>query len=279
MKKTKTCFVIMGYGVKTNFDTGRDLDLDKTYKNIIKPAAEAAGLECKRADEIKHSGIIDVPMYRELINADVVIADLSTSNSNAFYELGVRHALRPQTTIAIAENNLKPPFDVNHTVIHKYEHLGTDIGYSEVLRFKKELTETIEEVLKTQDIDSPVYTYLNNLKPPILESVEDNKAAINNKESNKTLSEIIEKAIKHMNEDEFTEAKTMFKYANEIDPNNEYILQKLTLATYKSKSPTHVKALNSALEIMDLLNFETTNNPETLGLAGAIYKRLWEELK
>ena len=54
-------------------------------------------------------------MYNQLITADVVIADLSTNNPNAFYELGVRHALRPKTTIVIAENELKPPFDVNHT--------------------------------------------------------------------------------------------------------------------------------------------------------------------
>jgi hypothetical protein len=73
----QTCFVVMGFGKKTDFQTGRVLDLDKTYKYIIKPAVAAAGLECVRADEIKHSGIIDVPMYEQLLNADVVVADLS----------------------------------------------------------------------------------------------------------------------------------------------------------------------------------------------------------
>jgi hypothetical protein len=68
----------MGFGKKTDFETGRALDLDRTYRNIIKPAVIAAGLECIRADEIKHSGPIDVPMYEQLLNADVVVADLST---------------------------------------------------------------------------------------------------------------------------------------------------------------------------------------------------------
>ena len=86
---TRTCFVVMGFGKKTDFETGRTLDLDKSYRNIIKPAVEAAGLKCIRADEIVHSGLIDVPMYEQLLNADVVVADLSTSNKNAFYELGV----------------------------------------------------------------------------------------------------------------------------------------------------------------------------------------------
>ena len=38
-----SCFVIMGYGKKTDFKQNKSFDLDKTYRNIIKPAAEAAG--------------------------------------------------------------------------------------------------------------------------------------------------------------------------------------------------------------------------------------------
>jgi hypothetical protein len=38
-----SCFVIMGYGKKTDFKQNRSFDLDKTYRNIIKPAAQAAG--------------------------------------------------------------------------------------------------------------------------------------------------------------------------------------------------------------------------------------------
>jgi hypothetical protein len=95
MPDKKTCFVVMGFGKKTDFQTSRVLDLDKSYEYIIKPAATEAGLECQRADEIVHSGPIDTPMYEQLLMADVVVADVSTSNCNAFYELGVRHALRP----------------------------------------------------------------------------------------------------------------------------------------------------------------------------------------
>src|SRR5215210_8193044 len=93
------CFVVMGFGIKTDYATGRKLDLNKSYRLLIKPVIESKGLECVRADEIRHSGLIDVPMYQELLKADVVIADLSTANANAFYELGIRHALCPRTTI------------------------------------------------------------------------------------------------------------------------------------------------------------------------------------
>ena len=108
-----TCFVVMGFGKKTDFETGRVLDLDQSYLSLIKPAVEAARLKCIRADEIVHSGLIDVPMYEQLLKADVVVADISTSNRNAVYELGVRHALRPYTTVIIAEEQMmKSPFSI-----------------------------------------------------------------------------------------------------------------------------------------------------------------------
>jgi len=67
---SRTCFVVMGCGKKTDYQSGRVLDLDKSYQYIIKPAAEHAGLDCKRADEIIHSGLIDVPMFRQLLSAE-----------------------------------------------------------------------------------------------------------------------------------------------------------------------------------------------------------------
>src|SRR5437763_6253966 len=159
----KTCFVVMGFGKKTDFETGRVLDLDKSYKNMIKPAVEAAGLTCIRADEIVHSGMIDVPMYEQLLNADVVVADLSTSNKNALYELGVRHALRPFTTIVVAEDGIKAfPFDVNRVLIRQYHHLGEDIGFGEVKRFSEQLTNAIREIMSKdpRDKDSPIYSVI-----------------------------------------------------------------------------------------------------------------------
>jgi hypothetical protein len=107
--RKKRCFVVMGFGQKTDFATGRTLDLNYSYRALIKPVVEEVGLECVRADEILHSGVIDVPMYQQLLLADVVVADISTSNPNAIYELGVRHALRPRTTIVISESYVDAP--------------------------------------------------------------------------------------------------------------------------------------------------------------------------
>ena len=160
----KTCFVVMGFGEKVDLATGRKLNLNASYQNLIKPTVEAAGLKCERADEIQHSGNINVPMYERLLTADLVIADLSTSNNNAFYELGVRHALRPYTTIIIAENEFNFPFDIAQIAVRKYKHLGDDIGVSEARRFCGELEAAIKEILSQPKDDSPVYIFLNRLR-------------------------------------------------------------------------------------------------------------------
>src|SRR5207245_1329221 len=84
----KTCFVVMGFGEKTDFQSNpqRVLDLNRTFEDIIQPAVIAAGLDCIRADKIIHSTVIDKPMYDNLLEADLVLADLSTSTANAIYE-------------------------------------------------------------------------------------------------------------------------------------------------------------------------------------------------
>src|SRR6202035_3376519 len=160
------CFVIMGFGQKTDLATGRVLDLDKSYRNIIKPAVTGAGYECIRADEIQHSGVIDVPMYEMLFAADLVVADLSTSNLNAIFELGVRHALKPRATIIIAEEQFRNPFDINHIVMRHYVHLGTDIGFDETMRMRQDLQDLAAALKSSKAVDSPVYTVLSDLQQP-----------------------------------------------------------------------------------------------------------------
>lgn len=267
----KTCFVVMGYGKKTDYKRGRTIDLDKTYNNILKPLIEELGMECVRSDEIIHSGIIDKPMFNQLISADIVIADISTYNPNAFYELGVRHALKPYTTIIISEDKLEYPFDIQHSVIYKYEHLGKDIGYSEVIRFKAELNQLLKTILSNPQTDSPVYTYIESLQPPVLKDIDESSHNAKN-----ALRYVIDSGEEALSKSNFIEAKSFFNKALEIDKNNSYILQRLILSTYKSKYPTEKDSLIEALDMIENLSPNTSNDPETLGLASSINKRLWD---
>ena len=59
-------------------------------------------------------------------------------------------------------------------------------------------------------------------------------------------------------------------------PGDPFIVQQLALATYKGKQPDQKSALAEARNILSELKPRTTNDPETLGIWGAIHKRLWE---
>lgn len=308
MRDTKTssngqrrCFVVMGFGTKTDYATGRKLDLNKSYRLLIKPVVEEKGLVCIRADEIRHSGSIDVPMYRELLKADVVIADLSTANVNAFYELGIRHALRPHTTIVISEDKLAYPFDLNHINITSYTHLGEGIEYEEVERFRKVLGDTLQTVLDSKEPDSPVYTFLDGLNPPTLEEqvkrtvrildeaeeheeeggvkVLKRKAKV---KEDQTLALLIEQGEAAIDNKEFSKARKLFDSAlligseGNYSKNDPYLIHRLALATYKSQKPDAITALGDALKLLGHIDLDHTNDPETVTLAGAIEKKYYE---
>lgn len=299
-KEKKRCFVVMGFGKKIDFATGRTINLDYSYNALIRPVVESKGLDCIRADEIRYSGSIDIPMYQELLTADIVIADLSTANTNAVYELGLRHALRPRTTIVISEQQLSYPFDLSHIFITRYTTLGESIDYFEVIRFQKILGELIDNVLNNDATDSPVYTFLNNLIPPSLKEQakkvtkevtdaikainENNEPANKKSEQNQTLSLLVKQGEEAINARNFELAKSLFNSTIEISKSNSpdnvlsynpYLIQRLALATYKAKQPDELSALLDAINILNELELTHTNDTETVALAGKIEKRLY----
>jgi tetratricopeptide (TPR) repeat protein len=287
---TKTCFVVMGFGTKTDYTKPKAFNLDKTYRNIIKPAALAAGLDCIRADEIVHSGNINVPMYEQLLNADVVVADVSTYNCNAFYELGVRHALRPHTTIIISEDGLTFPFDVGQIAIRKYHHLGEGIDYDEVERMKAELSAAMKIIAEKSSDDSPVYTFLKDLRPPMMAKAEAIAAASASlsfappaatapQANNPTISILMQQAEDALENNNFIVARALLADLYGKMPNDVYILQKLALATYKAKLPAEMEALEDARKLLARLNPEDSTDTETLGLLQAVHKRMWNLAK
>jgi hypothetical protein len=271
----------MGFGKKTDYPTGRILDLDKSYRNIIKPAAKAAGYDCTRADEIQHAGNINVPMYEQLLTADVVIADVSTYNPNAFYELGVRHALKPYTTITIAEDKLEFPFDIKQNAIRKYHHLGEGIDSEEVDRMRSELRDAIEIVGRKATCDSPVYTFLHDLLPPSLKKKAQARSVAFAAPKAEPASQLTVRTLMDQTEaafqrDDFVTARSLLAVVRTMLPTDAYVAQRLALATYKSKLPTPDAALQDAAEIIESLKPATSTDSETLGLYGAVHKRFWE---
>jgi hypothetical protein len=272
-----TCFVVQGFGKKTDFESGRVLDLDSSYE-VIKEAVEAAGYDCVRADEIQQSGHIERAMYEQLFAADLVIADLSTSNVNAFFELGVRYALRPYTTIVIAEDQINFPFDVNHIPIRTYKHLGDDIGRKEAIRFANDLTALIQAIDgNVPKSDSPVFTFLPTIEPPAQGDVRGVDVGSSADEySGRSLNDLKAGAKEAMLASAFGRAIPLWSEVREQGPKDDYVVQQLALATYKAEQPSKVAALKAAKEILEALWPCESLDPETLGLWAAVNKRLYD---
>jgi hypothetical protein len=105
------CFVLMPFGKKMDA-AGRVTNFDSVYAKIIAPAVERAGLEPIRADEEKIGGAIHKPMFERLMLCHYAVADITGANPNVFYELGIRHAMRPRSTVIVFGEGTVLPFDI-----------------------------------------------------------------------------------------------------------------------------------------------------------------------
>lgn len=79
---------------------------------------------------------------------------------------------------------------------------------------------------------------------------------------------------------DFLKAKFLLEIIHaEIAPRDTYVVQQWALVTYKSKYPDELKALQEARTILESLDPLRSNNAETLGLWGAVHKRIFEITK
>ena len=155
----KKCFVIMPFGEKTDLD-GKPINFDKIYTDFIKDAVSELGIECVRCDEIAETGWIHSKMFKHIFEADVAVVDITSLNPNVFYELGIRHALNKHVTVLIRKTGTPAPFNIQGFQMLEYNPENAE----SILNGKTRICEFIRNGLASEDIDSPVYEVLDNLK-------------------------------------------------------------------------------------------------------------------
>src|SRR5689334_1444473 len=87
---------------------GKDRSIERRHSDMLLHAVIKQALEkppfsytVKRADQDADPGMIGDRVITDIINAELVVADLTDLNPNAFYELGIRHSTeRPTIHIA-----------------------------------------------------------------------------------------------------------------------------------------------------------------------------------
>lgn len=128
------CFIIMPFNEKMN----------SFYLDGIVPAVKNSGYECNRADSNLGSVPIMFQIFDDILKAKVVIADITNSNPNVLYELGVCHALKRNVILIKHDFDSNPPFDLSHIRYH---------GYSDAESLRKKLIEILENIDMDEDLD------------------------------------------------------------------------------------------------------------------------------
>lgn len=142
MSKTKrNCFVLMPFA-----DALREV-----YDQVFKPVCDQNDIDCWRVDEIAKPGSITQDIVRGIIEADLVIADLTNKNPNVFYELGIAHSVGNKT-IMVSQHKTDVPFDIANYRVLFYEQTITGSRI-----FIKTLDQAIKELLKSlEHANNPV---------------------------------------------------------------------------------------------------------------------------
>jgi hypothetical protein len=155
------CFVLMPFGRKTDA-AGRATNFDSVYQKLIAPAVAAAGLEPIRADEEKIGGTIHKPMFERLMLCHYAVADITGANPNVFYELGIRHALRPSSTVVLFVAGTVIPFDIAlvRGIAYRTDGAGEPVELEAPLQA---ITQHLRAARDNPHADSPIFQLIDDL--------------------------------------------------------------------------------------------------------------------
>ncbi|HUS12520.1 MAG TPA: TRAFs-binding domain-containing protein [Pyrinomonadaceae bacterium] len=300
------CFVLMPFGLKKDPSGGPDIDFDLIYKEAIRPGIVDAEMEPIRADEERTGGIIHQAMFERLLLCDFAVADLTTANANVFYELGVRHAVRPATTLTIFST--APPFDVNYLRSVGYK-LGPNnsFGEAEAKALRDVIARRLGEVRKLAHeaaaADSPIFQLLKEYKAPDIAHLKTD-AFLDRVESSKSLKRDLAEAreggdLQALNEiekklgaldgieagvsiDLYLSYRAVSAWDNMIELFNRLPLplkRNVMVREQYAFALNRKKKRQEAVQILEEICNEQGPGSETNGLMGRVYKDLWVEAK
>lgn len=296
------CFVLMPFGEKEGSD-GRIIEFDEVYKKVFKPAIKEADLKPIRADEEWAGGIIHKPMFERLMLCDYAVADLTTANPNVLYELGVRHGIRPHSTVLTFAKGMRLPFDVKplRGIPYGLNSLGLP---QDVKEAKKSIQNRLLDC-RDPDTDSPLFQLvsdmpkldISHLKTDTFRDVAEYSQEIKEElagarqKGSKAVSEI-EKELEEKVSIKDTDPgivvdllishravknwQRMVDLVEKMAPelaNSILVCEQLGFALNRLEK--HHKAEKVLLKIID----EKGPSSETNGILGRVYKDLWEKAK
>lgn len=134
----KNCFIICPIGTDGSETRKRS---DTLFRHIIEPVCTTCSFTPIRVDKENTNNSLTDEIIDHITSDDLVIADLTESNPNAFYEIGYRSALK-KPLIQLISKDCPIPFDVSVIRTFTYDLFDLDA----VEEIKKRLIQTIKSI-------------------------------------------------------------------------------------------------------------------------------------
>jgi len=151
-EKKKTCFVITPIGAS---DDPIRRHIEGVINIAVKPALD--GYTVNVAHAMQKPGSITKQVIQEILESDLIIANLTNNNPNVMYELAFSHSLG-KPVIQIMEEGTKIPFDIvaERTFSYVYDPQG-------IQDLKNELVNCMAGIDFNDDRQGPIYDALKSI--------------------------------------------------------------------------------------------------------------------
>lgn len=161
----KKCFIVCPIGSEESDTRKRS---DKLFKHVISPVCKECNFEPMRIDKENTHGPITDDIFKHLKEDDLVIADLTENNPNAFYEMGYRAALG-KPSIHLMTKDSPIPFDVS--AIRSFSYDLSDLDSVEEI--KNRLIQTIKSINfdSAEPVKDTVATNINMINAQMLQEI------------------------------------------------------------------------------------------------------------
>ena len=155
------CFVLIPVGVRPD-PSGESIDYDALYEKVLRPAISSAGMEAVRAEEGYDGDALPTSMFERFMLCDFAIVDVATASPGVSFDLGVRHAVRPGSTIGIAVRSSGTLLDLHQIEVVPFSVAGTSPNAAEV---DADAIAAALDVARMSRSPKPVYRLVDELEP------------------------------------------------------------------------------------------------------------------
>lgn len=152
LEEKPRCFVITPIGPE---NSQIRIKADGLLQAVISPAIEN-DFEVIVAHKMHKPGSITHQVIELVLEADLVVANLTGLNPNVMYELALRHAKRLPVVI-LAERGTTLPFDIiTERTIFYTDHLA------DTITTRRSLKEAVKSAMEDEEVDNPVYRVIKD---------------------------------------------------------------------------------------------------------------------